>query len=589
MKKALLVLSVAALSLAALIAPVSAVPATDLGALAEYFPPETPLFFSIRTDTAFIDELDGLIETFRGNLPPGTMPPVSLRQMLEQNLSQQFGEDATLESALPWLGDTAAFGIPTLENLFDDNRANDSVTHAILALEVTDADAAAAMIAEIYEQQGAEVARAQEGEWQLLTPQVPTHTFWAFNDEVALVATSVDLLPLSDDRRSLGRDAGFSALLASLPASDYSAILALNVGDALRESYDLMLASTPNEPAMEMMRSLQPLYDNYPRQIMGFTLLDERTLAIDLAQEAFDYTTLEGPWADNLTPLLQIEPVDLSFAERVPADAPFVYLSTGLGHWTAYMIDVMATTIELGMRASAEVEEDTPAFLAQIDAQDVRAFIDLSFAGMTGLNLQREVLPYLNGTAAIYARALTAGDDQVTVDGAVVVEVTDRDATRHMYDRFVEALTQYEADFEEEDGVLVLPGVIRGLLPADTPRALLQAAELDFLIGVTDEVMAAGTRAAVKHSLNLSGPSLADNPDYQAAQAAFLPDAQTIGYIGFAPVRDLVQMMGRLSNAPDDEVAGVVAFLQTLESAAFSGVIAEDGSSVVRMTLTLAD
>src|SRR5690606_6986903 len=211
------------------------------------------------------------------------------------------------------------------------------------------------------------------------------------------------------------------------------------------------------------------------------------------------------------------------------------------------------------------------------------------FAGMTGLNLQREVLPYLNGTAAIYARALTAGDDQVTVDGAVVVEVTDRDATRHLYDRFVEALTQYEADFEEEDGVLVLPGVIRGLLPADTPRALLQAAELDFLIGVTDEVMAAGTRAAVKHSLNLSGPSLADNPDYQAAQAAFLPDAQTIGYIGFAPVRDLMQMMGRLSNAPDDEVAGVVAFLQTLESAAFSGVIAEDGSSVVRMTLTLAD
>lgn len=590
MRKILFVLALAALTLAALVAPVAAAPASDLTALAEYFPPDTPVFFSVRTDAGFLDALDALIETARGNLPPGAMPPFSLRQAIDQSLSEQYGDEATFESVFGWLGDSAAFGITSFETAFDDDWRNDDEMPALVAIEITDRGAAEAMLTAMFEEQETDVERETRGDWLLLTPATPSNAFWALNDEALLVATSPDLLPLSDDRRSLAGDADFGASLAGLPAPDYSAVLALNIRDTMRASYGMMMELSSDEPAAEFMRSLQPLYENYPRQTIGFTILDGRTLALDFAQSAFDYAALEGAFG-NMAALLDAKPVDLAFAERVPADAPFMLLGSNLGNSVSYGISAFAVLAEMGIQADLRYDDDDdrPAFVEDIDANDVRAFVDLAVAGMTGLNLERDILPYVNGAAAFYARGLPVEGEDIALDTALVVEVTDEAATRHIYNALVEALSRYEADFTEADGVLVLPDVIRGLYPRSVPQSDLQAPEYDFLIGLNEDVLAAGTRAAVEHGLNPSGDGLADNAAFQTARAQFLPDAQSVGYIGFAATRDLVELAARFSGKLDDDAEAALMALGLFESAAYSALIDDHGGSVARFTLTLAE
>jgi len=59
----------------------AASPLDDLTALAAYAPADTAFFAAMRTDDAFLDELDVLIGRVAGNFPPemrGEMPPCAI-------------------------------------------------------------------------------------------------------------------------------------------------------------------------------------------------------------------------------------------------------------------------------------------------------------------------------------------------------------------------------------------------------------------------------------------------------------------------------------------------------------------------------
>ena len=595
MKRVLLVAVSLVLALGVVAAPAAAVPVTDLTVLADYFPADTAIFFSMRTNDAFIDELDSLVETLRDALPRGAVPPFTLRDALDEGMAE-FGEDATFENTIrTWLGDTMAVGVLTLE---DAMMGMNDQPPMLIAIEISDRAAAEQFVVQSYESNGGEVETETDGDYTLLTPESPSNAFFALGDDVLLLATERDLLPLNSDFRSLADNTDFSDSVGSLPASDYHAIFALDLQDIMSQAYAMMQSQAEMMgPSAEMFTALGPLYENYPRQTLGLTMLDERSLAIDFIQSPFDYAALADTFMGDVSALLDTPAVDLDFAAHVPADAPFALQGTGFGNSVTYGIDVMAAVMEMGVRQGMMSDsrmgsraDDVPAMIEEMDANDVRAFVDLAFAGMTGLNLEEDVLPHLNGNAAMFGRVLPSEATEFTFDAALVFEVTDAAAMQAIMDQLVDAMTRYEADFTYEDGVLVLPGVIRGLFPQRFQEDLDAEATFDFLIGLNDEVFAVGSREAVEFVLSGEGDSLADAPAFADARAHFLEGSQQVGYLGFSPVRDLVEQVLATMGGPgnDSSVGAVLSVLDALSSASYSTRINEDGGAVGRMVLTLA-
>ena len=287
----------------------------------------------------------------------------------------------------------------------------------------------------------------------------------------------------------------------------------------------------------------------------------------------------------------------MAFAAHVPADAPFAIQGGGFGDSVTYFIDVFAAAMEIGMQQGMMMNQmdggvdNVPAMVQDMDANDIRAFIDLSFSGMTGLDLEEDVLPYLNGNAVAFGRALPSEATNMTVDGAMVFEVTDAEAMQGIMDQLVEALDRYEADYTIEGGVLVLPGVIRGFFPERFQEDLDAEPTFDFLIGLNDDVFVLGSREAVEFVLSGEGDSLADDPAYIEAQATFLEGSQQVGYVGFGPIRTLLeQVVAALDNGSRDQgVGAALMVLDAVSSASYSAHINPDGSSIGRMVLTLSE
>ncbi len=601
-----------ALVVGATVVPVAvASPLEDILALAQYFPAETPVLIGFRTDDAVIEELDALVARIAEGLPPGTVPPFSLEALLDAGIAEAFGSDATFENTIrPWLGDTAAVGVLSLEETFGMGMMGQSMgsgaalqtatdAPALIAVSVRDREAAEAFMKDLIpESGGMTVRRNNPAGFTVYIPRQTTDgMIIAIGDDVALITNQEDLPALTGDFQSLGDNPDFAATAALLPETLYNAVALLNVGDTFSQMFQTMLdAGMMPAESMDMFEMLMPIYENFPMQAVGLTLLDERSLTIDFAQTAFDYSML-GDALGGIVPPTSFEPVDLSFTENIPADAPFFIQGTQFGTLLDYALDAFGVAFEIGIQqatampgASAEI----PPFVRNIDAAQFRAFVELAFAGFTGLNLTEDVIPYLNGNSAVFGRVLPAGEDEdnFTVDTAVVIEVTDAAAMQSIYDELLGSLEAYEAEFTEEDGVIVLPGLIRGFFPPEFPKATLEAPEYDFLIGLSDDVFAFGSRPAVEFALDAAGESIADDPNFVTAQQFLLPDAETIGYLNMDAVSELAQ--GMLAMFPDaagsmGEAEQALMLLDLFDSASVSSVLNDDGSALSRLVVTLAE
>lgn len=594
MKKTVLLL-VVVLALGATVVPTLATPPEELTSLADYFDADTPVFLSFRTDGAFIDELDALIERIRDGLPRGTVPPFSLREELDRSLTQPFGEDATFENTFgTWLGDTASVGILSLDGMMGRGMGGEE-SPVLVAIDITDREAAEDFVEQVVDM-GMALERDTDGDWTTYLPEEDfVNTAIAIGDDVMFIGTSEDVLPLSGDIRSLANDETFAADIDRLPADDYSWVARLNLGDFLSEMMSVVEAMGGMDDMPPGFESFMAIYDNYPTQAMGFTVLDERSLTFDFAQAPLDFgAVFEGtPFADMMP--TGYEPVDLSFAEHVPADAPLMIQGSNFGYSVDVSIETLAWLAEFGMQMNMKngrMDDDVPAFVQNLDAGDIRAFIDLGFAGLTGLDLREEVLPLLNGNAAMFLRVLPAETINYTIDLGLAFEVTDAAGTQALYDALLNSLAEYEANFSEEGNTIVLPDVIRGFFPVDA-QASLEDPRLDFLIGLSDDVFAFGSRDAVDFAVNGGDGSLADDPAFQDAQQFFLPGAVSVAYVGFEPISDLLDsvggMMGRSAQAFGSDLEDAQLLLGLFSSASITATMDEDFSTTARFVLTLSE
>ncbi|NWF69042.1 MAG: DUF3352 domain-containing protein [Chloroflexi bacterium] len=559
MKKLMLLLGLCLVVLGALPLTASAVAVEELTVLSAYFPADTVMFAALRSDDGYLETLNSVIARLQQRVD---QPVQTIQDALDETIGG-IGDDATFaEDVRPWLGSTIAIGARNLDSRFGPT--------VVLALAVTDREAAAAFIAS----RPNVTASEEDGYTEFTTGAEQAFRLY---DQALLFAERAVMLDEISEGDRLNSSEDFTATLTLLPEPDYNIVLYVQ-SSAL---FDLLRVQAAVEGADAMTEAMLAQMGSVGSVAVGLAVLDGRHFTIDAASRASADTDAA------MLPATDAPAVDLSVAGRVPAGAPLVIFATDLGRNIRHAIDMLGMALEMGIdqEIAMNTGQDMPPFIANLDVNDVRAFINLAFAGFTGLNLENDVLANLNGTTAFFAGWLPDEALDIIPDLGMVTQMDDA-ASANILTSLQDALTQYEADFSVEGSVLTLPWPLREALRQDFPDADLSNPALDMLIGYNGGFFALGTRPAVEFSLNPGGASLADDAAFVEAQTYFLPDSESIAYIHLTPIVEFIddEMNPRASQSGND----ALKVLSLFTSGSISGRVDDDGTSYQRLVLTLS-
>ncbi len=563
-KKFLFLLGLCVLLLGLLPTLALATSVEGLTALATFFPADTVIFAAIRSDDDFIESVNNVLRRIERRTDN---PIMTVQDILNQTISVNSG--LTFEDNIrPWLGDTIAVGV-------QDFSARTGPSY-VVAVSVTDSDLLAALL-----ELGAMDSSSGEEYTQYDFPSTSVRLY----GNVLVVSVRGDILDSFAEGDRLSDSEDFSATLELLPESDYNAIVYIQTAEIMAalpaqmeaaNTRDVVTVFCSTDAAMQIFNQ----FSARGSQALGFTVVNEWGFAMDFVSRAAEGLNPE------LSPATDAAPLDFGFAANIPADAPLYVQDTNVGEDVRRAINLLALVFELGIDQSiadaTASGEQVNQFMDSINRNDVRAFINLAFAGFTGLNLENDVLANLNGNTGIYLRFLSDEVGPFTTDGAIVAEM-DGDASERIFNSLNDALTQYEADFSVDDQVITLR------LPMPTPEdPTIDVAvhpTMDLLLGYNDDVFVVGTRSAAEYSLNPDGDSLADTEEFSAAQAYFLPDAETLLYIDLNFLVPFIDdnLMSNQSQYGNDALKALSLFT----SASITSRVDDDGTAAGRAVITL--
>jgi hypothetical protein len=560
---------------------------TDLNALAEYYPADTVGFASIRTDQAYIDTLDVLFERVVTYLPASQRPPIGLTDLA--NSAVQIIGLTSVSELTDLLGATAAAGI-----WLDPDRGLNGDPRFLISAQV---DNPADLIA-LIDVQTAQLVEADQLKRTDDDGTIIYTTTESFTGMPIAAAVTADALLLSQELAMLGLE-GFDRTLAS--ADDFSAAYArlpeneYNVGAYLNV--------TPVQDVIEGTPELADLPDVIDRinqatrpTVLGATLLDEDTLALDVA------TSVDRSVYEELG-IVQPDstPVDVDFARHVPADTPLVIFGTGLGQGLQASFDslrnISAVISESG--GLSAVIDPTGTLLAteerlavdSLDPSLVIGAFSLPFAAGTGLSLERDVFPVIDGNAALYTRVIPTNPESqlafltpAILDFALVIETSNPDGTAAIVEQLGTAADLYDTPIPREaygnGNALVFPTLEVAQFGTSN--------ELDLLLGVSDDLFVFGTRTGATESLAPQA-ALSDNAAYQRAQTYFLTDASQVWYIGTEPILESLNFLAETGQLPLSTLADVYRAVSLIESSSITSSVSDGGSTaVIRAVITLS-
>lgn len=535
----------------------------ELGDLARYFPTIAPAYVGLRTDAAFIDEVGTVMQALDGSLN-GAFNGLTLRDVLDQ-AAQSIDPNGDFATTFAWLGETAAIGIvdPDFASLAEDEQGQ----ALLLAIALSDAGAAELFLDNLMPM-GFQKSEVDGG--FLYTPEE------ASNDApVAFLGEDVLLMQLTSDApeailpafdASLADNPDFQAALARLPLADYNAVAYVDPILALPQLEEALEEST-----MPMMMNPVDLLKALGPQSAGFLLLDGRNFVMDFAfhvAEPTDFEAAGGQFRDAA-------PIDLSFANQLPATTALMIQDTGLG---TQMIEGLAQMEIMGDFYDDAWDEGNLPYdqegLRQLD--EAAVFLRQAFEGLSGLTLQ-ESLAWMTGNHIGFLNITEGLNEEIPVlaDLGLLIEVTDSAAAENFITTAPIVLEQLGLDFTNENGLIVMP-VFGDMLQTDA---------MDLLIGQNGEVLAIGTRPTTDAVLNGQG-GLADSASFQYASQFFLADTQVLAYANIAPLREIVAV---LAENGDDDARDALLALSLLESGSITAVTDGNGSGTVRFVLTLAE
>jgi hypothetical protein len=590
MRKVVLVLALLLVFGAAVI-PAAAVPTADLTALASVFPANTAIFAAIRTDDGYIETLDSVIARLNQVLPASQRID-SLRDTFDMGAGMLGGSfDSVIRS---WLGDTAAIGVD-ISYLIDRDERNDYLA-ATLAIAVTDSAAAVEFTRGLLSSQGDFDEQYTVEESDGVTIFRPSRQEPRLDGVIPFMFTEAymvmgNLAPVMNRMARLDSSAAFTDTMSALPLGDYN-IAAYIDTRALFDAQMTMLADMGDMAEMqEMIGMLAGISNNLGSMGVGFTIVDGRSLTIDIVSTANPEAMAEALGFDP-DAMVTAQPIDPAFARFIPAGTPIVTHVTNLSG--AY--DALLTGLRSGVSLSGADAEDVEEALAEIESGI--AGVEFAIRGLTGLDLEDDILSWMTGDLALWvglspaaARATSlfgALAGGLPVDFGILIDATaDPDGAAALVEGLKSALTFAARQTPANSGtrITVTDETIGGNAAVSVSivdRSLPFPIEL--VVGASADVFAMGTRAAVEAALN-PGVGLDSDPAFQEALRYALPDTVQLQYLAGAPLAPLFRLLPMEGSA--DDAQALVDFVSLISSSSISSSTA-NGLSYARLVLTLA-
>lgn len=578
MKKLILVLIVAVVALSAVATPALAVPAAELNALAEYYPASTVFFASLRIDDDYIATLDGLIQQITAAVPDSGAAP-SFADGLDQFVDQVLGKGNFQSEIRPWLGEIASVGVLSLERVLDSGPRDSQTPSLVIAVEITDRAAAETFFEDVSKHTGGEFDTRSEGGYTILKPEFQDDVFVAIGGSVMFLATEYDILPLDMPAESLMSNPAFADTISLLPAGDYNISIFANLGSTLQQ----MMAMQGME-AVPGMGALLPILENYPPFAVGLTILDARSLTIDMVMSS---GALMSQMAEMGYSTEMPRPANLAFAERIPAGTPLVIHGTGLA--TQYRNQI--ANFKLQAEAMQESGTEMPGLdLKQIE--QVEEQITFFVQGLTGLDFQEEVLPAIDGDFALYMGPKASLADaknmrdllgELPLDFGFVLEVSDPKVSAALVKGITNAASMAKEVTTSTETIAGTEALVITVPPSqDLPFPV------EIIVAGSDEVFFIGTRAAARASLNPDG-GLPSDPFFQEASTYLLDQSSYVLYLagdGLLPLVNVVEIQG--GRSAERDAAQLEAVLKLVSSASISTSYQGD-VGFVRAVLTLPE
>jgi hypothetical protein len=395
----------------------------------------------------------------------------------------------------------------------------------------------------------------------------------AVTDDVLFLTETVDTLQMLNTREArLNTNSTFTRTLDSLPNGDYDLVLYLDSPSLTRmmvETNQLSTNDTEVGPVMEgFLNASAP-------QAVGISLVNGTDLIVDSTQLPGDTSGLEE--LGFVLPT-SMTPVNLDFAAYVPADAPIVVLGTNLSETYNLMVE--------NLRAASAMQSSM-ANQEAADFEEGLRFIEIGVRGLTGLDLQEDILGWMTGGYGLFFNvnpaALDDPESVMPLDFGLVFEATDPAAAQALVDGIREAVTQAQPDNVtlSQETVAGVDAAVIVAEPEDEPYPV------EVLVGANDDVFVIGTRNAFTGVFEADG-GLAADPVFSEAANYFLDGSAVAFYFSPQPLAGIAEL---LAGSEDNEMQQSGLFLNVLSSLVHSGsitgVFSDDGTRG-RFVLSLA-
>jgi hypothetical protein len=364
--------------------------------------------------------------------------------------------------------------------------------------------------------------------------------------------------PLSDN-------AEFADVLSRLPAGDYNAIGLAN-GAALAP---VLMEEGDFDGFATIGYDMNAIFNAMGWQAFGLTIFGERALTMDVATTITDPAALEQAGIS----FDASQPLNLDFAQNLPADAALVVTGSDLGSGVLKTLDQIETLgdrfDELNQQGELSRSDQSLTFI-----DDAVTFLRLSFRGMSGATLE-EAIGWMTGNYATFMTPGVDADGLPTLETVYLTEATDPAAAESFVTTWLpNLLRELGLDYIQDEAGVRLPLI----------GNILENASYDIIAATGDNLLAIGTRASVEFALGTEA-GLTTDSTYQAAQAHFLPDTESLAYINVAPLQQPVQALADT----DPDMEELAMLLPVVESASITARYTDDGNGVARLVLTLSE
>ncbi len=581
MKKLLTLLAIMVAALGTLIAPAMAAPTADLNALAKYFPATAPVLVSFRTDDAYIKEIDDLFAKIAAQIP-GMKTPDKIADQFDKAVKEVIGSGDFNSEIRSWLGDTASIGLFSFEGMMGRGAAPSETPHFLAAVAITDQKTAEAFWKAALEKSASgKYETSTEGDFTLLTPSkdAPKSAsgIIAIGKDVLLIGAYKEDLALAGQKDALSDSATFTDSISLLPEDDYNITIYTNLGDVFKKLIATQAEMMSSNPAQaDMMKSLTPFLENFPPEIVGFTVLDDRSLTIDFAVPYGDL--LKEAEKAGFSTAMPVA-VDPAFAANILSGSPLVLHSTNLGASLVGMLNNFQAQAGMMSSSSGMSADEMKKNFDQIN-KAVLLF--------TKKDLEKDILPAMTGNYALYLTLNPALSDvssqadlmkQLPVDFGFLTEMSDPSISQAIMDGVKMAFTMSET----KEAKLTTEKIGGADALVITGTAANMPFPIEMVITGNDKLFFFGTRRAAEAALTGKG-GLDGDASFQEAAGYLVPSPSVVAYLaseGLKPLAKIISLTGGKSSGEQFS-----AFLKLLSSASISSTT-QDNVGYGRIVWTL--